>query len=131
MFAALFFMYLGLREKNARVAASRVAAASLAALDQYRVIALPSVALSEPRAADRRQSALWMSGTFALGMLFVALQCVLWWSTWQQGITTSTGVLGTVMYSLTFLHAFHVVAGLLVLGYLFVITLRASASRGG
>lgn len=71
-----------------------------------------------------------MLAAFALGSAFVGLQTLLWWTTWQQGITPSTGTLGTVFYSLTVLHALHVTAGLAVLAYLLGMTLGGRSMAG-
>ncbi len=136
MFAALFFMYLGLRAHTLAwpppgLPALPIALPSLNTV----VIGCSSVALVRAlrsmREGQRRPASLWMLATFVLGLAFVGLQTLLWWTTWQQGLTPSTGTLGTVFYSLTVLHALHVAAGLAVLAYLLGMTLggRSMAER--
>ena len=67
---------------------------------------------------------LWVAIAFSLVVI-----CRADWDLLKRGLP-SLGLVVTVMYSLTFLHALHVVAGLLVLGYLLVITLRGKPLAG-
>jgi heme/copper-type cytochrome/quinol oxidase subunit 3 len=52
------------------------------------------------------------------GLLFVALQVVLWTSLFESGLALEDGSLAAVVYGLTGFHALHVVIGLLGLGLL-------------
>lgn len=82
---------------------------------------LPGEGLARSR---RRQLAPWVLATFALGFLFLGLQLVVWRGVWASGLTHQTGIYGGIFYGFTVLHALHVVAGLLVLLWVFVRTLR-------
>ncbi len=67
-----------------------------------------------------RESAVrhWLAATTAIGMAFLALQVLLWRATIAAGLTTELSAYGAVFYSLTGLHAVHVVGGLAYLGTL-------------
>jgi heme/copper-type cytochrome/quinol oxidase subunit 3 len=127
MFAALFFVYLGLRSQALAWPPPGLSLPRLLPAMNTAVILLSSVtlvrALAELRHGRRRPAVALMGATFALGTLFVLLQVLLWRGMWLEGITPATGTLGTVVYALTALHAIHVVAGLLVLGYLLAVAL--------
>lgn len=132
MFASLFFVYFGLR--------SQAVAWPPPGLPPLPVL-LPAIntvvivgssftlarALNEMRSGHARPASLWMSATLGLGLLFVALQCLLWRNMWLDGITVHVGTLGTVFYGLTVLHALHVAAGIAVLAYLLVRALGTSS----
>lgn len=122
MFGALFFTYLAMRAQTT----------SWPPPGQHLPIVLPALntvviigssltlvkALQGLRDGRHKQAVSWMSVTLGLGMLFVLLQVVLWRTMWLDGLTSSAGTLGTVVYGLTILHAIHVVAGVVVLAYL-------------
>ena len=57
--------------------------------------------------------------TLALGAVFIVLQWLLWTSLYDQGLRTSSGLLGGVFYLLTIVHALHVLVGLGILVSLF------------
>jgi heme/copper-type cytochrome/quinol oxidase subunit 3 len=132
MFGALFFMYLALRSQTS----------SWPPPGQHLPILLPTIntviivsssvtlvkALKDLRNGKHAASVIWMAVTLALGVGFVALQILLWRDMWVDGLTSSAGTLGTVIYGLTVLHALHVVAGVIVLGYLLAQAL--SSARG-
>lgn len=136
MFGALFFIYLALRAQTAMWPPPGQHLPMLLPTINTAVIVGSSFTLVRALAAlrDRRhQSALrWMSVTLGLGILFVGLQIALWRGMWLDGLTASAGTLGTVVYGLTILHALHVVAGVVVLGYLLARTWSAvrSTARG-
>ena len=54
--------------------------------------------------------------TFALGLLFLVVQAILWREVLLGGRFAFSDAYGTIFYSLTGLHAAHVVGGLLFLG---------------
>jgi len=130
MFAALLFTYLGLRSQ----------AKSWPPPGLELPLALPAVntvvmlassvtlarGLEQLRGGAHKAAIGWTAVTFGLGWLFVALQVGLWRGLWQSGITFRTGAVGTVVYALTSLHALHVLAGLVALGYLLVAATRGS-----
>ncbi len=132
MFGALFFIYLALRAQTS----------SWPPPGQHLPMVLPAIntaviigssvtlvrALDALRSGKHKGSVMWMSITLGLGILFCVLQLVLWQQMWADGLTTSAGTLGTVVYGLTVLHALHVAAGVLVLAYLLAQAL--SRARG-
>lgn len=121
MFACAFFVYFGLRSQEAmwpplgvpRLPIGLPAINTVVILASSVTLARALKRMREGGAAPR-----WMAMTLVLGLAFVALQAMLWHGMWTSGVTVSTGRVGTVFYGLTVLHALHVAAGILVLGYL-------------
>ena len=130
MFGALFFIYLALRSQAVtwpppglpRLPVLLPAINTMVIIGSSFTLAH---ALERMRKGHNKPALSWMAVTLGLGLLFVALQVVLWRNVWLDGITASTGTLGTVFYGLTVLHALHVAAGVIVLGYLLVAALRS------
>lgn len=123
MFGALFFVCLALRSQALAWPPPGLPAPPVALPAINTVVIFCSSmtlvrALGTLRRGQRGEATRSLAVTFALGVLFVALQVVLWRTLWLDGIRTSTGALGTVIYALTALHALHVALALLVLGYL-------------
>ncbi len=134
MFGALFFIYLGLRAQTLSWPPPGLPPLPLRLpIVNTLVIIASSVTLTRAlkvlRAGDRRRALALMGATAALGVAFVGLQLLLWRGLWLDGITTSTGTLGTVFYGLTVLHALHVGAGLLVLSYLLAAVWRQGSAH--
>lgn len=78
----------------------------------------------EPSASSLR----WLHATLALGLLFVAGQCVAWVQLRSQGLYLATSPNSSFFYVLTVVHALHVLGGLG--GLLYVSSrLRRSALR--
>jgi cytochrome c oxidase subunit III len=132
MFGALFFVYLGLRAQALAWPPPGLGPLPLALPVANTAVLLGSsatLAYAQARLfAGERSRALWGLGvTLVLGVAFVALQVILWLSLWARGITTATGVLGTVIYALTALHAVHVVAGMVVLAWLLGVVAKSRA----
>lgn len=69
-------------------------------------------AVRRARRGDRVGYRSWLELTGALGVVFVAAQLWLWRELLGQGLTTDTNAYGTIFYSLTGLHVFHVLGGL-------------------
>src|SRR5262245_22324390 len=70
------------------------------------------------RAVRAKEAALlrrWLGLTLALGILFLAVQAILWREVLAGGRFTFSDAYGTIFYSLTGLHAAHVVGGLVFL----------------
>jgi cytochrome c oxidase subunit III len=78
------------------------------------VMALSSVAyyLFEKKAQARK---IYWSLTFLLGMSFLFLQCNLWHELNTRGILTSDGMVTSMVYAFTWLHAAHIALGLMAL----------------
>lgn len=91
------------------------------------VMALSSVSyyLLENKAANRKLA--WVC-TFVLGILFLALQWKLWAALKTSGILVSNGMVPSLVYGFTWLHAAHIVLGLLGLLWIgFLIVLKPTA----
>ena len=73
---------------------------------------------------NRARKALGLS--VALGFGFLAAQTLLWTRLADAGFLPTTGGYGSIFYALTGLHAAHVFAGLLAIGWLFVSSFRAA-----
>lgn len=58
--------------------------------------------------------------TLILGLLFMRLQFFFWSTLKSQGIFSSSGIFGSIIYAFTWIHAAHIVAALLLLIWLIV-----------
>jgi cytochrome c oxidase subunit 3 len=64
----------------------------------------------------RGENAAWpIAASFALGLLFLGLQVVLWTHVWRAGLLPSLGPYASVFWALTTFHALHVLVGLVAL----------------
>jgi heme/copper-type cytochrome/quinol oxidase subunit 3 len=133
MFMSLLFVYFGLRSQALSWPPPGLPPMPLG-LPSINTLVMIGSSLTLTRALTLlRKGAFddakrWMALTFVLGLSFVLLQVVLWHGMWTAGITVRTGSYGAVFYGLTVLHAIHVAAGLVVLGYLVALALRRSAA---
>lgn len=75
---------------------------------------------------DARGLVRWLAITFALGLLFVASQVMVWMGLAAQGVYAQTYPLSGMFYIMTIAHAAHVLGGLVWLG-----AVLAKATRGG
>jgi len=62
----------------------------------------------------------WLSATMALGLVFVAGQYLTWQTLSAGGVYVSTSAHSSFFYTLTAMHAVHLLGGVLALGLLFV-----------
>jgi len=60
----------------------------------------------------------WLGGTLALGGIFLYGQGSEYWRLFRQNITISRNQFGTTFFTLTGVHALHVLVGLLALAFL-------------
>lgn len=122
MFAALFFAYGILRARATfwPPPGSPVLPLLLPAANTL-VIAMSSVALERALWSARRGRLgavlPGIGAALVLGVLFVALQLVLWTGLWRSGLRPDGGPYASVFYALTAVHAAHVAVGLLGLGH--------------
>jgi cytochrome c oxidase subunit III len=65
---------------------------------------------------EKSAAAIWLYGTLALGLLFVAGQYVAWLQLRSQGLYLATNPNASFFYVLTAMHALHVLGGLAGLG---------------
>jgi cytochrome c oxidase subunit 3 len=78
------------------------------------------------RAADPVRRARGVAAASALGLIFVAGQVEVWRSLMRSGIYVPTTPAASFLYILTGVHAVHLLAALVALGYLFVRSRRAA-----
>ncbi|RMH03341.1 MAG: heme-copper oxidase subunit III [Aquificota bacterium] len=57
---------------------------------------------------------LWLIATMVLGTVFLVLHAIEWNHLWRSGFTISSNMYGTGFYTLTGVHASHVLVGLLM-----------------
>jgi heme/copper-type cytochrome/quinol oxidase subunit 3 len=81
------------------------------------------------RAAGRRD-VRWLAATFALGAIFLVGQGTEYARLLQSGIGPSSALFGSTFFTLTGLHGFHVLIGLVALGALAAISSRRPAAVG-
>jgi len=78
------------------------------------------------RAGNTKGLKIGLAGTFALGASFLVIKLGIEWPTYyHNGFTVSSGLPGSTYFMLTGLHAAHVAAGLVAVGYLIVRTFKA------
>lgn len=129
MFGALFFMYGGIRARATDWPPEGLPAVPLIwPTVNTLVIALSSLALQMGLSAIRKGQQLrlkWgLLTSLFLGIVFIALQWKVWIDIYEMGLMPSSGFYGSVFYGMTWIHAAHVVIGLLALGWLSVFALR-------
>jgi cytochrome c oxidase subunit 3 len=134
LFASLFLAYVVLRVEqvawpppgSARLPVPLAGASTAVLLASSGVLA---AAQRRHRAGDRAGlvSRLWI--TLGLGVGFLALQSGVWWQARQAGLEVS-GVLGSVLYALSGLHALHVLGGLAALAWLLFRVRRGPLAAG-
>jgi heme/copper-type cytochrome/quinol oxidase subunit 3 len=89
------------------------------------VLVLSAVALALGARAPRARRFDWLAATWLLGAAFVALQGWEWVRLIGFGLTTASGVYGSLFFALIGTHGLHVLGALLALG------LAARAERAG
>lgn len=70
---------------------------------------------------------LWLLLTMILGSLFLLLHAIEWVNLWKEGFTVSANMFGTGFYTLTGVHASHVLVGVLIQ---FILLLNSGKSIG-
>jgi cytochrome c oxidase subunit III len=122
MFAALFFVYGGLRARMEAWPPMGSPALPLLLPAANTVVIVASGAALERALWSARRGKLvsvlpGIAATLVLGILFVGLQLLLWNGLWKAGLRPDGGAYASVFYALTAVHAAHVAVGLLGLGY--------------
>jgi cytochrome c oxidase subunit III len=134
MFAGLFFVYGYARLKSVvwPPPGLPILPIGLPALNTAVMIA-SSLALTRAighiRRGERGGFQRMIAATLGLGVLFLGLQVVVWRSVAAAGLSVSHGLYGAVFYTFTAFHALHVVAGLLVVLWVLVRSLRGAYSE--
>jgi heme/copper-type cytochrome/quinol oxidase subunit 3 len=78
------------------------------------------------RVGDARRLARWMTATFALAIVFLALQGWAWWRLVEASVDLTDHLYAWTVYVLTALHALHVLGGI---GPMAVVTWNAIGHR--
>lgn len=86
------------------------------------------LALVSIRRGQITETKVWLAATFALGILFLAVQGINWYGLIQRAVTAKTNLYAFTFFMLTGLHAAHVVGGLIPLG---VVVAKAVRERYG
>jgi cytochrome c oxidase subunit 3 len=133
MFGALFFTYGGIRARAVAWPPEGLPAIPLywPAINTV-IIFLSSLTLQASiwtiRKADYVKTNLALWTTLILGVVFLALQFKVWGDLQVMGLLPSSGFYGSVFYGLTWIHAAHVLVGLLALLWLCVFALKGQYS---
>ena len=72
------------------------------------------------RAADIQGFIRNIGRTFILGLIFLVMQAGLWFMLTEHGLTVQSGIAGALFYSLTGLHALHIIGGLIAVACIFI-----------
>lgn len=125
MFAAFFFVYGGIRSKMAVWPPMDLPPLPVGHGTLSTGLALLSSAafvfgVRALRCGESRKFQLGLIGTTLLGTGFLVSQGVLWSHLYNAGLTPASGTYGASVFSLTVLHAAHVVVGVVALAYLSV-----------
>lgn len=67
---------------------------------------------------DFKAAKMNLNTTLILGVLFMVIQTLLWSEMRDTGLFIGSGIFSSVMYGFTWIHAAHVISGLLVLSWL-------------
>jgi cytochrome c oxidase subunit 3 len=129
MFAGLFFAYGFARSKAIVWPPAGAPALPLLLPAANTVVIVASSltfwrALSDLKSGKRGAFRALVAVTFALGVLFLGLQLLLWQRVAASGLTLSYGTYSGVFYAFTAFHALHVAAGLGLLLWVFVGAVR-------
>ena len=132
MFAALFFVYAGLRSRAAVWPEAGSLERPLLLPGLSTVILIVSsltlqLGIKRLRADNASDFGRWLLATIAVGLIFLGLQVTVWQDLWSIGLLPSSGAYGSVFYLLTVFHFLHVVVGLGLLVWRVPAALRGQA----
>lgn len=82
------------------------------------------LALSAIQRGEHRLFRTWILTTALLGSTFIAGQIYEFTSFYREGLGFTTNIFGSAFYTLTGFHGVHVTVGIVMLGSLFVLSLR-------
>ena len=86
-------------------------------------------AVHDLRAGKISRTSLWLAATVLLGSIFIAGTAREWYELiYRHGLTIRTNLFGTTFYSRVGLHASHVIAGLIMLSFALIFSLRGKVS---
>lgn len=67
---------------------------------------------------DFRSAKMNLNTTLVLGFLFMLIQSLLWMEMKSMGLFVGSGIFSSIVYGFTWIHALHMLSGLLTLGWL-------------
>ena len=82
------------------------------------------MALASIEKGERNAFAGYLSVTLLLGFIFLGIKSYEYHHKWSEGITLSASLFGSFYYTMTGLHALHVIGGLVLNSYILVAGLR-------
>jgi cytochrome c oxidase subunit 3 len=120
MFAALFFVYGGLRLREPIWPPMDAPALPLLVPAVNTIVAIASSLVLEWGLRRPRRLNLGLAGGLVLGALFLSLQIHFWTDARALGLLPSTGAYGAALFGLTWVHAAHLLVGVVALAVLAV-----------
>ena len=124
MFAGIFFMYAALRARAPSwppVGMPRLPTSW--AWGSTAAIAASSVtfdrALASLKAGEGERFKKLLATTIVLGFAFLQLQILVWMQVRSLGVYMSNGIYGSIFFGFTYLHAAHIVVGLMAAGWVY------------
>lgn len=131
MFGALFFVYAGLRTRAPVWPPPGSMPLPLLLPGLSTILLLASSAtlhqgLQRVRQGRATDFGPWLVATIGIGTAFLALQAFIWARLHEAGLAPSSGIYGSIFYTLTAFHFLHVVVGLGLLAWVLPATLKRS-----
>jgi cytochrome c oxidase subunit 3 len=122
MFAGIFFIYAALRARAPEWPPLGMPRFPTGwAWGSTAAICASSVAFDRGlvalRAGNQELFKKLLSGTIVLGCAFLQLQLLVWMQVRNLGVYMTSGVYGSIFFGFTYLHAAHIVAGLMALAW--------------
>ena len=125
MFAGIFFAYAALRVSSRTwppVGMPKLPV-TLPAISTAVIVASSVIidrSIRDLRAGKVDRFKRMVGVTMFLGVIFLELQWMLWSDVRDLGVYMSSGIYGSIFFGFTYLHAAHIVAGLLALLFVFL-----------
>jgi heme/copper-type cytochrome/quinol oxidase subunit 3 len=122
MFGGLIGTYILFRHGNPEWAAAEHLSLPIGTVNTFVLLTSSLTMVTAFAAADRgdfRRMRTWLSVTILLGVVFLAIKAFEWSSEIGAGFIPSTGGFWSFYYSMTGLHALHVLAGIVINTILF------------
>lgn len=88
-----------------------------------------AMALPRVQRDDQRGMRWWLLATVVLGAIFVIGEAQEWWLLYQDQISAARNLWATTFFMLTGIHGLHVIIGLIAIGTIALVSLRAPVSK--
>lgn len=128
-FMALIGMYLAYRGQASWTEFHHALDIPLTAVNTFILLTsslMVVLAVSAAQQGNKRNLVVWMIATVVLGTIFVSIQAFEYSKLGSEGHTLSSDLAGTVFFTLTGFHGFHV-----IIGILWGVFVLLRATRGG